>query len=419
MEENIYFTNNRFDFSKLSLAKPQQIPGGNYFMRLCVSNSQEPFYFRLPECTIKQGFMKTGKKFYTDLMFTNDNSEFIEFMEGLETKCMQMIFENSGQWFEDKMEMHDIENYFTAPLKIYKSGKFYNLRINIATNLGKPMLKIYDENENLVSLDDIKEKTNVLSIIEIKGIRCSSTTFQLEFEAKQMMMVEPNKMFEKCLFRPKTNQPADNNIQINPHYQENMTPHRKIVIEKDEHETVNTVIGENNKPINDLAIEQIGKEEFTLEEEMTQETTVNNLEEKPEALHLEKNNDTMIPEDRDTEKTAIENTEIVDNNEETLEKLQNEEKEDLEEIHLTLDKINENDSFSIKNKNSVYYDMYKEAKRKAKVARDLALSSYLEAKRIKNLYMLEDTTDSDSDSDSEENEESDNDEGNEENEEDI
>ena len=38
--------------------------------------------------------------------------------------------------------------------------------------------------------------------------------------------------------------------------------------------------------------------------------------------------------------------------------------------------------------------MYKEAKRKSKVARTLALSSYLEAKRIKNLYMLEDTSDS-------------------------
>ena len=33
-------------------------------------------------------------------------------------------------------------------------------------------------------------------------------------------------------------------------------------------------------------------------------------------------------------------------------------------------------------------------KRKAKVARDLALSSYLEAKRIKNVYMLDDASDS-------------------------
>ena len=50
---------------------------------------------------------------------------------------------------------------------------------------------------------------------------------------------------------------------------------------------------------------------------------------------------------------------------------------------------------SIKNKNNVYYEMYKEAKRKAKMARNLALSSYLEAKRIKNVYMLDETTDSD------------------------
>ena len=38
--------------------------------------------------------------------------------------------------------------------------------------------------------------------------------------------------------------------------------------------------------------------------------------------------------------------------------------------------------------------MYKEARRKAKMARDLALSSYLEAKRIKNTYMLDDIEDS-------------------------
>jgi hypothetical protein len=37
--------------------------------------------------------------------------------------------------------------------------------------------------------------------------------------------------------------------------------------------------------------------------------------------------------------------------------------------------------------------MYKEAMKKAKIAKDLALSSYLEAKRIKNIYMLDDLTD--------------------------
>jgi len=43
--------------------------------------------------------------------------------------------------------------------------------------------------------------------------------------------------------------------------------------------------------------------------------------------------------------------------------------------------------------------MYQDAKKKAKLAKDLALSAYLEAKRIKNTYMLEDLDDSDSDLD--------------------
>ena len=70
------------------------------------------------------------------------------------------------------------------------------------------------------------------------------------------------------------------------------------------------------------------------------------------------------------------------------------EKLEIQEVNLTLDEIPTDNYVSIKNKNHVYYEMYKEAKRKSKVARTLALSSYLEAKRIKNLYMLEDTSDS-------------------------
>ena len=54
----------------------------------------------------------------------------------------------------------------------------------------------------------------------------------------------------------------------------------------------------------------------------------------------------------------------------------------------------------IKQANEVYYKMYKEAIQRAKVARDLALSSYLEAKNIKNKYMLDEALcESDEDSD--------------------
>jgi hypothetical protein len=67
----------------------------------------------------------------------------------------------------------------------------------------------------------------------------------------------------------------------------------------------------------------------------------------------------------------------------------------LEEFTIDLDSLTDQENVVIKKSNDVYYEMYREACRKAKIARDLALSSYLEAKRIKNTYMLEDLTDSD------------------------
>ena len=68
---------------------------------------------------------------------------------------------------------------------------------------------------------------------------------------------------------------------------------------------------------------------------------------------------------------------------------------ELEEFTIDLDTLPDEDNITIKKSNDVYYKMYREASRKAKVARDLALSSWLEAKRIKNTYMLEDISDSD------------------------
>ena len=52
------------------------------------------------------------------------------------------------------------------------------------------------------------------------------------------------------------------------------------------------------------------------------------------------------------------------------------------------------DTVEIKERNDLYYQMYREAKKKGKIARDLALSSFLEAKRIKKTYMLKDISDS-------------------------
>ena len=67
--------------------------------------------------------------------------------------------------------------------------------------------------------------------------------------------------------------------------------------------------------------------------------------------------------------------------------------DDLEEFELQLDSVSSDETLFLKKRDEVYYKMYREALKKAKIAKELALTSYLEAKHIKNTYMLTDLSD--------------------------
>ena len=67
----------------------------------------------------------------------------------------------------------------------------------------------------------------------------------------------------------------------------------------------------------------------------------------------------------------------------------------LEDITNNLSITQNTSSISLKNPNEVYYEIYKIAKEKAKQHKKAALTHYLEAKKIKNTYLLDSLDDSD------------------------
>jgi hypothetical protein len=73
----------------------------------------------------------------------------------------------------------------------------------------------------------------------------------------------------------------------------------------------------------------------------------------------------------------------------------------LKECDFNLENTNSLEIMTLKKPNQVYFELYKEARKKAKIAKKNAILSYLEAKNIKKTYMLENMNDSDSDFDAE------------------
>ena len=68
-----------------------------------------------------------------------------------------------------------------------------------------------------------------------------------------------------------------------------------------------------------------------------------------------------------------------------------EEPPEIQEVNIIPSALSNNEEpISLKQPNEVYFEIYREARKKAKIAKNLAIKAYLEAKRIKNTYLLED-----------------------------
>ena len=167
-----------YDFTKIYFGPPSTLAGGAYFSKIMYSTNKS-LLIQTPKSLTKQGFIKSGKKFYADLMFDNNDPVFINWIENLESKCQELVYSKRESWFESKLEKDDIESAFTSPFKIFKSGKYYLLRVNV-----KPNIKIYDEMNKIIQSESITNDKPILSILEIQGLKFTSRNFQLEIELK-------------------------------------------------------------------------------------------------------------------------------------------------------------------------------------------------------------------------------------------
>jgi hypothetical protein len=369
---NIIEPSKNFDFSKLSLAHPTGIQGGAYFTKILYNS--KPLYIQTTKSLTRQGFVKSGKKYYCDLMLDNNSETLIHWFENLEETCQNLIFEKSEAWFQNSLDKNDVETAFNPVIRIYKSGKYYLVRTNIKVGVNnEPYIKLYDENEVPLSMNDIKEDTNIISILEIQGIKFTSRNFQIEIELRQVMVLDNEPLFDNCLIKTKFNSKNENMKSL----EESETKYHEPLEN-------NAVIRNSDKTIIDNT-----------------NSSKTNILEIDTLVDLPNINDIVV----DNTDHIDHNTTLI-NGQNSEDILQEDDIEELKEIDISVNledslENNGDETLQLKKPSQVYYDLYKEARERAKAAKKLAIIAYLEAKNIKKTYMIDNLDESESDIDAE------------------
>lgn len=399
--ENIIQLSNMtdFDFSSISLKNPKPVQGGSFLSH--IKHNNNALVIQTPKIKTKKGITQTNKHVYTDLVFENDHNEFVEWVENLEERVRDIILEKSENWFHEPVTLDEIEYNWNSSVRTYKQTKqLLRTFIHKGKGISSNVLKIYDADYNTKHINDIVSDTSIICILEIIGLKFSSTSFQLDFCLRQAMLIDDKPIFNEPLIKISTQKVSvEKNGEKNVSFLEKP---EEITLEKPEE------VVENLENVS----QEIQVDESTDNESLN---NINDLEKKkfveevPHELLVEKQEDVeenIKPTEPKMSEIPEFNNEIsevnLDNLEKEIEHVKEEpQKDELEEVNLTFD---EKDAITLKNPNEIYLDIYRQAREKAKKAKQDAIKAYLEAKRIKELYMLEivDSSEDDVDSDSSE-----------------
>ena len=401
--ENIVQPNNmvNFDFSNISLKNPKPIQGGSFLSS--IKNNNESLIIQTPKIKTKKGITQTNKHVYTDLVFENEDSEFVEWVENLQENVRDIILTKSDNWFHEPVTLDEIEYNWNDSFRTYKQTKQL-LRTFIHKNKGisSNVLKIYDSDYKSKHINDITSTTPIICILEIVGLKFSSTSFQLDFCLRQVMILEDKPIFNEPLIKISKEKVAPKEVgEKNVNFTEKP---EEITLEKSVEVVENLETLDKDSQVETV----IDNSSNNLTENLEELAKVTTVEEVKQLAPPEKVVEPVVKtEEKVVEKNEIEeftnNVEEVnlDDLEKDAEPVKTESKKDeLEEVNLTFD---EEDAITLKNPNEIYLDIYRQAREKAKQAKQEAIKAYLEAKRIKELYMLEivDSSEDESDSDEE------------------
>ena len=391
-----------YPFDKIKIKTPKALQGGTYCANLEIDNG--PVIIQTPKCKTKNGIHKTAKQIYCDLVMNRDHQTFLDWLEKFQERVRNLILENSSKWFHESPSMDEIEYNWNDSIRTRKDYYLIRSFVHKPKGISKISLQIFDTDENQLNIDQVESNKNVVCILEIIGLKFSSNSFHLEICLRQMMVINEKPLFNKCLI--KLNSKKENGEKSI----KNKTLETEI-LENSEIDEIEQ--NDENKEKEESVIDNlVNNEDITNQEDKKEKEVEFNEEVEENSGEVEENSEEVENTDIKEEKLdelpeEEENIEQVEENKKEEEnKIKEEEKpleknNDLEEIELI---VPEEEPMKLKEPNEVYLDIYKAAREKARKAKNEAIKAYLEAKRIKELYML-DVVDSSSDEEEEEEEE--------------
>ena len=158
------------DLKKINYKKPEK-QGLIYYSAIDYDNN--PFYLQSPKMICKKnGFEITDSKNNNlEMEPLNNDFSFYDTFVNFDELNVKKTFENNTEWFGKDIPLEVIDNMYKRSNKPVKKDSKPVFSFKVPISKGNIQCQIYDQKKTCVDLAQLKEGTEIVCILHLKGLK--------------------------------------------------------------------------------------------------------------------------------------------------------------------------------------------------------------------------------------------------------
>lgn len=181
------------DISSINYSKPEKI-GSSYFGSISYGDNLKPFYIQTPKlkCLNSIEEMKDKKNPFLEVEIPKGKFDIYDLFLSLDDQNIKTTVKNSEEWFKKELPLEAIDDMYKRTTKPFKKDSNPSLKFRLPMIKNEIQCGVYNQQKVFVDLNEVKEGSEVILILHIRGLKILKHNFYCDCYISQVKLFQEN-----------------------------------------------------------------------------------------------------------------------------------------------------------------------------------------------------------------------------------
>ncbi len=181
------------DISSINYSKPEKI-GSSYFGSISYGDNLKPFYIQTPKlkCLNSIEEMKDKKNPFLEVEIPKGRFDIYDLFLSLDDQNIKTTVKNSKEWFTKELPLEAIDDMYKRTTKPFKKDSNPSLKFRLPMIKNEIQCGVYNQQKVFVDLNEVKEGSEVILILHIRGLKILKHNFYCDCYISQVKLFQEN-----------------------------------------------------------------------------------------------------------------------------------------------------------------------------------------------------------------------------------